>query len=113
MSEEHFYEKIRSHLSLTDEVLADGKISAKEATLIFGKIIGAGRHFIAALNDDDPNHFETLVTDCERIYDEFLAPFDIEFIPPYLEGIFDESLRMLIRPALKLARSMHYSIETE
>jgi len=105
MSEEHFYEKIKSVLDEIAKARTDNKITFSEAVTVMGEAVDAGWHAWSALRDTD-GHFGKLVEDVEEVYFEFIAPLDIVGIPNIVERAVDRVIGRMIRPALQGLRDL-------
>ena len=98
MSETHFYDHVKGAVASLLTAREDNKITWAEAWALGGEVVQAGIHAWYALRDD--SHFERLVEDCERVFDEYVAPLDIVLIPDAFEGVVDRIIKAQIRPTL-------------
>jgi len=80
------------------EAVSDGKITFDEACRVIGIGVLAAADVVSKLAN--PNeHYEEVVTELEAIFDAYIAPYDIQPVPDWLESRFvDPMLRGMIRP---------------
>ena len=105
MSEEHFYEKIKSVLDEIAEARSDNKITFAELMFIVGEVVDTAWHAWSALNDND-GHFNRLIEDAERAYADFVAVLDVKRIPNIVEKAVHRVVLRQIRPTLQSLRDL-------
>ena len=85
---------------LAHKITTDGKVTIPEGFAFVGEVIEAAATVIRTL-EDPQTHFEPLVEDCERLFDRYIEPRDIQGVPHFLEKrVVDPLLRSMIRPAI-------------
>ena len=101
MADKHFYAELNEAVDATLRVVqAASYQTVLKAT---AEILEAAGHFAQALGDDD-EHFNVLVADCQRVFEERIRPLDLPGVPNWAEHFVDGFLKDAIRPALEAAR---------
>ena len=94
-------DRLEDVLKLGPKILADGKITLPEAFAFFGEVIEAAAEVIHTL-EDRQGQFETVVEDCEALFDKYIAPLDIPGVGNWLEKrVVDPLIRSMFRPAIQ------------
>lgn len=85
--------------------VADKRVSPSEGVHLFGDFLKVGEEVAASLATAEDSVFEEFIADCEKVYDDKIAPIDIPGVGNFIERIaVDPTLRRLIRPACEYAR---------
>jgi len=101
----HFYDRVKETIQKVIDAKGDDTITWAEGLGLVGIVVEMAIHTFRAAGDTDEAHFNTLVTDAERVYDELIAPLDLP-IPNLLERFVDPMLRNMIRPMLEQLRDV-------
>ena len=95
-----FYEQIKRGIGEVKAASADGKWTTAEIFGVAGCLIEVAGHIIALIKN--PNeHFDELVRDAERVFDEVFVPIDVPIVPEATERVLETFARGMIRPALQ------------
>lgn len=98
MSEKCIDDLVRDVLKTGIDADDDGKISYTEAARFAGACIEAGLHVLSDLRDR--SKFDELATACEKMFDEYVVPYDIKVVPDFIEGAAEQVIKAQIRPQL-------------
>lgn len=102
--EKHFYQEIKEAVKELEVAQEDGTITLVEAGRIAYEIGEAAVHLFQAMGDDAASHFDQLVEDCELLFDEYIEPWNIPYVPKLAERFLDQAVKGQIRNILGIAR---------
>lgn len=94
-----FYDQIKAGVGAFSEARADGTITFREILILSSHINAAAVHVVEAI-DNPSEHLEEAIRDTERVFDEFIVPYDIPKIGPVIERFIEQQARAQIRPML-------------
>jgi hypothetical protein len=97
---ESYYDQIKRLVGEVKAASADGMWTTVEVFAVAGTVVQTAGHVIEGIKN--PNeHFDEIVRDAERFFDEVIVPLDVPVAPPALEATMEAFARGLIRPALQ------------
>lgn len=100
-----FYDAFVHSIGTYKASLEDGSIQWREYRHMAADVMDTGATFLVAIGEDDEKYGE-LVTDMEDVVKEFVTPYDLPFVAPWLEKFVDQQLEGNVRGLLDLARSV-------
>jgi len=97
-----FRVKIEAIIKQAVEAWADKQITLRELYGLVGEIMRAVIMFMDEMENPE-DYKEELIEDCEGLYDEYIAPIDIEWIPNWIEPVFDKLFKSMVRAGIEAA----------
>ena len=97
-----YYDQVKNLVGQVSAASEDGKFTPREILEINAKLTDAALHVLDGIEKPD-EHFNELVTDCERLFDELIVPYDIPVEPDWIESYVESAVRAGIRPMLAAA----------